>query len=262
MDPLFRLLDERKKNANDAAAAALPSFTLTRFAGKFGPPIAEWCLARIIGHERNFAATAADQQAKGWAISRQVTEYRYLADLTLTVLGGCGDIGSCIGRAAQAFGMRVVAYSRTARPSPGPGWDQVTTDLAQALQLGDYVVSVMPSTPATRDLLSGDILNVAARDKGGKSPVFLNVGRGDVLSEESLIRALDNQYISGAILDVFPVEPLPQDSPLWNRDDVVISPHVSGVTRAADVPSLFLENYNRYKDGKELQFVVDWEKGY
>ena len=175
VDPLFGLLNERK--AMDAATA-VPSFTLTRFAGKFGPPIAEWCLARIIAHERNFAASAADQQIKGWATSREVTEYRYLSDLTLTILGGCGDIGSCIGRAAQAFGMRVVAYSRTERPSPGPGWNEVSTDLTWALQQGDYVVSILPSTPETRNLLSGDVLSAAGRANGGKAPVFLNVGRG------------------------------------------------------------------------------------
>lgn len=259
VDPLFRLLYQRK--AADAQAA-MPLFTLTRFAGKFGPPIAEFCIARIIAHERNFAASAADQQVKGWATSRKVTQYRYLSDLTLTILGGCGDIGSCVGRAAQAFGMRVVAYTRSSRPSPGPGWNEASTDLSYALQKGDYVVSVLPSTPETRDLLSGDILSAASLANGGKSPVFLSVGRGDVLSEESLIKALDRKYISGAILDVFPVEPLPEASSLWGRSDVVISPHVSGVTRAADVPAVFLENYKKFQDGQDLDFVVDWEKGY
>eukprot|EP00977_Amphora_coffeiformis_P016690 scaffold5237_cov179-Amphora_coffeaeformis.AAC.3 len=259
VDPLFRLLDEMKASTGTITN---PSFTLTRFAGKFGPPIAEWCLARIIAHERNFAASAADQKIKGWAVSREVTEYRYLSDLTLTILGGCGDIGSCIGRAAQTFGMKVVAYSRTSRPSPGPGWDEVSTDLTHALQQGDYIVSVLPSTPETRDLLSGDVLSAAALKNGGKSPVFLNVGRGDVVPEESLVKALDEKIISGAILDVFSVEPLPPESPLWMRDDVVISPHVSGVTRGADAPAVFLGNYKRYQDGEDLEFVVDWDKGY
>jgi phosphoglycerate dehydrogenase-like enzyme len=260
VDPLFRLLEDRQ-TAQDVSLL-LPTFTLTRFAGKFGPPIAEWCLARIIGHERKFAASASDEHIQGWAASRQVTGYRYLSDLTLTILGGCGDIGSCIGRAAQSFGMKVVAYSRTSRESPGAGWDEVSTDLTYALQQADYIVSVLPSTPATRDILSGNTLQAAAREQGGKTPVFLNVGRGDVLSEESLVKALDRHYLAAAILDVFPVEPLPTDSPLWKRTDVVISPHVSGVTRAADVPSLFLENYERYQKGRDPHFVVDWQKGY
>jgi phosphoglycerate dehydrogenase-like enzyme len=265
VDPLLRLLDDRQGAdvpISPRRQELLPTFTLTRFAGKFGPPIAEWCLARIIGHERNFAASVADQQTSAWAASRQVTTYRYLSDLTLTILGGCGDIGSCIGRAAQAFGMKVIAYSRTARESPGAGWDQVSTDLTYALQQADYIVSALPSTPATRDMLSGNTLQAAAREHGGKVPVFLNVGRGDVVSEESLVQALDRHYLAAAVLDVFPVEPLPEDSPLWKRTDVVISPHVSGVTRATDVPSLFLENYDRYRQGRDPHFAVDWQKGY
>ena len=142
----------------------------------------------------------------------------------------------------------------------------MTTDLTNALQQADYVVSVLPSTPATRDLLSNGVLQVASRAHGGKSPVFINVGRGDVVSEDCLIQALDQQYLSAAILDVFPVEPLPAGSPLWTRSDVVISPHVSGITRASDVPAVFLDNYQRYcQEGGgpgKLQFIVDWEKGY
>lgn len=246
VDPLF----------NAGLQLPLP-FRLTRFAGKFGPPIAEWTIARIVGHERNFALTAADQAKGEWAGSRKVTQYRYLKDLTLAILGGAGDIGSCIGKAAQAFGMRVVGHGRTPRENETiPGLDRYTTDLAQALQQADYIVSVVPSTPETRGMLSGDALAPA----GGA--VLINVGRGDVLDEASLVRALDLKYISAAILDVFATEPLPKSSPLWKRSDVVVSPHVSGVTRAEDVPAIVVENYQRYTQGKELLYQVDWAKGY
>jgi phosphoglycerate dehydrogenase-like enzyme len=277
VDPLFRLLEERQQRASDSTSGGndtttittetnFPTFHLTRFAGKFGPPIAEWCLARMIAHERNFAMSTTDQKNKVWAQSRQVTEYRYLSDLTLTILGGCGDIGSCIGQTAQAFGMKVVAYARTTvdrSTHPGCGWDEVTTSLSTALQQGDYIVSVLPSTPLTRNILSNDALRVASVANGGKAPVFLNVGRGDVITETCLIRALDQGYISQAILDVFSVEPLPPSSPLWEREDVIISPHVSGITRATDVPALFLDNYSRYQQSiTKLKYVVHWSKGY
>ena len=251
VDPLF-----------DTVGLELPlPFTLTRFAGKFGPPIAEWCLARIIGHERKFALTAQDQTQQSWAGSREVTRYRYLKDLTLTILGGAGDIGLCIGRVAQAFGMKTVGFGKTPRhpkDSKLPlGLDEYTTDLTHALGQGDYIISVVPSTATTRGLLSGDTL--ASAKKGA---VFLNVGRGDIIGEEHLIHALDQGYISAAILDVFSTEPLPKESPLWNRKDVVVSPHVSGVTRAEDVPDIVLENYRRFINGEELLYKVDWSKGY
>ena len=239
-----------------------PSWVLTRFAGCFGPPIAEWCLARIVGHERSFAATATDQAGRGWASSRaQVTAYRYLSTLTLTVLG-CGDIGRRVAGAASALGMRTVGYGRKERSARDAGVDEYTQDLAKALRAGDYVVSVLPSTPETRGLLSGEALAPAAKANGGKGPVLLNVGRGDVISEASIISSLDRGYLSAAILDVFETEPLPSDSPLWDRPDVIVSPHVSALTQASDVPRVFLDNYERYVEGKDLKYVVDWDKGY
>eukprot|EP00797_Seminavis_robusta_P024898 Sro426_g140450.2 (154) ;mRNA; r:38359-38820 len=153
--------------------------------------------------------------------------------------------------------MRVVAHGKTPRDNAtGNGIDFYTTDLKQALQEADYIVSVLPSTPQTRGMLSGDVLAPA----GGA--VFLNVGRGDVIDEPSLENALDKGYISAAILDVFTTEPLPKESPLWKRTDVIVSPHVSGVTRAVDVPDIVLGNYQRYAEGKPLQYQVDWSKGY
>jgi len=250
VDPLFN------------AGLELPlSFQLTRFAGKFGPPIAEWCLARIIGHERNFGLSVIDQGKKEWAGSNEVEQYRYLRDLTLSILG-CGDIGLCIGQAAKAFGMRVIGYVRTPRDAKDAAIDEYTTDLTTAFREADYLVSVLPSTLETRGLLGGETLAVASRDAGGKSPVFLNVGRGDMIDETSLIHALDHDFISAAILDVFEQEPLPVDSGLWTRPDVVVSPHVSGVTQAKDVPELFLDNYHRYVNGEKLLYEVDWSKGY
>jgi len=236
---------------------------LTRFAGCFGPPIAEWTLARIIEHERSFAASVADQSRREWAGSQKaVTQYRYLSSLTLAVLG-CGDIGRCIARAAAGFGMKTVGYGRRPRMAKDiDGLDEYTQVLDDALRVGDYVVSVLPSTQETRGLLSGEVLASAAKVNGGKSPVFINVGRGDVISEASIISSLDRGYISAAILDVFETEPLPSDSPMWDKPSVIISPHVSGLTQASDVPKLFLANYERYVEGKDLLYIVDWDKGY
>mmetsp|Transcript_40942 Transcript_40942/g.98735 ORF Transcript_40942/g.98735 Transcript_40942/m.98735 type:complete len:346 (+) Transcript_40942:26-1063(+) len=237
------------------------SFTLTRFAGVFGPPIAEWCVARIIGHERGFPASRKDQEEhQAWAKSTEILEYRYLSDLTLTILG-CGDIGLCIAKAAKAFGMTVVGFSTTPKPDES-ALDRSVSDLEAALQAGDYVVSVLPSTKSTRGLLTLDVLSAANKENGGKSPVFLNAGRGDVADTETLLQALQDNHISAAILDVFEVEPLPKTNPLWKHPTVTVSPHVSGLTRAQDVPKLVVEQYERYCQGKELMYKVNWEKTY
>ena len=137
VDPLFSLSDD--------GIPLIPRqpWILTRFAGCFGPPIAEWCMARIIEYERSFSASTKDQRNKDWAGSlEQVTNYRYLSFLTLTVLG-CGDIGRSIAKAASVFGMRVVGYGKTPRIARDIGVDHYTTDLTEALQAGDYIVSVL-----------------------------------------------------------------------------------------------------------------------
>lgn len=83
-----------------------------------------------------------------------------------------------------------------------------------------------------------------------------------MIDEKSLLNALNQQWLSAAILDVFEIEPLPEESQLWNRLDVVISPHVSGLTHGDDIPKVFLDNYKRFTEGRELNHLVDWDKGY
>jgi phosphoglycerate dehydrogenase-like enzyme len=160
--------------------------------------------------------------------------------------------------------MKTIGCGKTNRAMDDTieGIDDYTTNLLEALQKADYIVSVLPSTASTRGLLNGNAFLPASKSHGGKCPVFINVGRGDVIDEESLLNALDQQWISAAILDVFEIEPLPEESQLWNRPDVAISPHVSGLTHGDDVPKVFLENYKRFIEGRELNHLVDWDKGY
>ena len=186
-----------------------------------------------------------------------------VSSLTLSVLD-CGDIGTSVAKAARAFGMRTVGYGKTSRNADPTvnGIDTFTTNLAEALQVADYIVSVLPSTPETRGLLNNDAFLPASKRSGGKRPVFLNVGRGDIISEDSLLNALDNRWISAAVLDVFAVEPLAVESALWGRSDIIVSPHVSGLTQGKDVPKVFMENYVRFLKDEELKYSVNWEKGY
>jgi phosphoglycerate dehydrogenase-like enzyme len=160
--------------------------------------------------------------------------------------------------------MRTVGYGKTSRNADPTvnGIATFTMHIAEALQVADYIVSVLPSTPETRGLLNNDAFLPASKHRGGKCPVFLNVGRGDVINEESLLNALDNRWISAAILDVFAVEPLPVESALWGRSDIVVSPHVSGLTQGKDVPKVFMKNYERFLKDEELTYSVNWDKGY
>ncbi|XP_046576990.1 glyoxylate/hydroxypyruvate reductase B-like [Haliotis rubra] len=134
-------------------------------------------------------------------------------------------------------------------------------DLLELLSSCDFLVNILPSTPETRGLLSGDVLSHCR-----KKPLFINVGRGDIIDDESLLSALRRGWLSGAVLDIFTEEPLSRDSPLWGERDVVITPHVSNQSDCMDsykkLASMFLANYNRYLNGQALENVVNIDRGY
>ena len=303
---------EKDNNQNDYTTSTTipnPSFILTRFAGVFGRPIAEWCIGRIIEYERNFNLSRIDQSNKQWVGNTKVLEYRYLSDLTLGILG-CGDIGTCIAKSAKyGFNMNIIGYKRSHPPpetkkqktddntigenGDGKVFDRYTTSLQDIFQNCDYIVSVLPSTNETRGLLTPKVFSYGGNPSADGScvdgsesrspPVFINVGRGDVIaastikptnlesntssssssSSNTICNALNNGNIRHAILDVFDIEPLPDTDPLWNHPNVTISPHISGLTRSTDVPKIILDNYHRYvKDKTTLKYQVNWNKTY
>jgi len=106
--------------------------------------------------------------------------------------------------------------------------------------------------------LPGDRLQACS----AKKPGFINVGRGDIIDELSLINALNQGWISSAFLDVFETEPLPSTSPLWTMENVTITPHVSGVTMPGDASKAFCRNLGRYIKGQPLLYNFDWVNGY
>jgi len=236
-------------------------FILTRLGGVFGRPIAEYVIGQIISNERCFESYRSQQHAKIWQKS---SHYRTLNNLHVAILGGMGDIGTHIAKYSKAMGMRVSAFSRTPKHNSTDGFfdrlvvgkDEFRKFLVEEKGV-DFLVNILPSTPATKGLLDDrDLLQEL------NGCVFINVGRGDVISESILLEALDKKWLRHAVLDVFIEEPLPQTSPLWERSEVTITPHVSGSTFAEDVVDCFKENLELYLKGLPLKYVLDWEKGY
>ena len=227
-------------------------YQLTRIKGVFGPMMAEYVLAHILARERHLLEVARQQQARKW----QRAVYRQLSDLTLGILG-VGDIGSAVARAAGAFGMTV--WGLRTRSEPVSGVERVFTPerLDEFLAGPDYLVNILPSTPDTRGLLSG-----ATLDKCRPSAVFINIGRGDIIDEASLVRSVEQGWITGAVLDVFPDEPLPEDSPLWSMPGVTITPHVAALSLPGPITDVFEANLTRHQAGQPLLHLVEWGRGY
>jgi len=167
-------------------------FTLTRLVGYLGPLMAEYVVGQVIAHERQFAFWVEMQRHRRWAVPSTVPPYRSLARLTLGILGGLGDIGQAIARAAKALGMRVEVLAHRPRTSrdgvvADAIYDDGTGGLAALLAAADYVVAVLPSTPATRGMLTASVLRACT-----KRPVLINVGRGDLIAPDEVIAALDH----------------------------------------------------------------------
>jgi len=230
---------------------------MTNVSGIHATPIGEFVLGLILMFVKLAPQCFELKEQVKW----QRVYPSVLSDKTLGVVG-LGSIGREIARLGKAFGMRVVATRRTARPGDHARYVDTllpADHLGTLLRDSDFVVLAVPFTPETQRLIGDAQLRQMRR-----SAFLINIARGGIVDEDALVRALTQKTIAGAGLDVFATEPLPADSPLWHLPNAIISPHISGaredyVLRATE---LFVENLRRYLAGKRLVNVVDKRRGY
>jgi D-isomer specific 2-hydroxyacid dehydrogenase, NAD binding domain. len=219
-------------------------------------PMAEMAMAYLLHHAKRLAVFHAQQEKRIWNRKVEILE---LYGKTLLVVGA-GAIGSEIGKYAQAFGMKTIGINR--RGTDVTGFDEMKpmSHLMTVLPDADYVLSVLPSTPATRGIFTEETFQ---NMKDGA--VFINMGRGDAVNEGALLRALKSGKLAAVYLDVFGEEPLPENSPLWSEENVWITPHISATT-AMYLPrafEIFEENLGEYlRGGKNFINVIDLKRGY
>ncbi|MBI4610061.1 MAG: D-2-hydroxyacid dehydrogenase [Candidatus Rokubacteria bacterium] len=228
------------------------SAVITRAAGVFGPWMAEYTLAWCAWVTQRMEQFREAQRHHRWAAARPDR----LRGQTLAVVG-LGDIGREIGRLAHAFGMRVVGVSRSGRKPRGADAVYRPSGLTRAVAGCDFTVVTLPLTADTRGLIGERELRAMK-----PSAWLLNLGRGPVVQERALLRALEEGWIAGAILDVFDTEPLPADHPFWGRENVVVTPHIAGPSVPEEIAPIFNENLRRYLAGKRPRYVVDRSRGY
>lgn len=228
--------------------------TVTNAGGIFDDAIAEYVLGLVLAACADLPASLRLQARHQW----QHRETRRLAGSEVLVLGA-GGIGRAITRLMTAAGTRVRCLARTRREDPEFGVIGGIDELPARLPSADFVVLALPFTPRTRHLLGPAELGLMHREAW-----LVNVGRGALVDEPALVRALSSDGIGGAALDVFETEPLPEDSPLWDLPNVIVSPHMSGDARGWDraLTDLFLAQLERYRAGKPLVNVVDKSLGF
>ena len=235
-----------------------PRFTLTRHVGtSFGQQMGEYVLAQIVARERNLFSIEADMQHRKWQWKTEAP--RTLPSLSIGILG-VGHIGKRIAEMCKSMGMKVWGLTRTSTTENLSCIDHSCQlpELSKLLESCDYVCNMLPDTPQTKGVLNGDTLKHCA----SKKSVFINIGRGSIVSEAALIHAIDEGWLGGAILDVYENEPLPLDSPLWNVPSITLTPHMSGCGSISDFVSVFLDNLHRYLNKQPLKYTVDLSRGY
>ena len=170
----------------------------------------------------------------------------------VTILG-MGALGSACATALRALNFPVTGWSRTAKPGSLHGEDGLT----QALSTARILVTLLPKTPETENLINARTLALLP-----EGAVILNPGRGPLIDDEALLAALDTGRIGHATLDVFRVEPLPQDHPFWSHPRVTVTPHIAADTRAITASKVIAENIRRGEAGEPLLHLVDRARGY
>ncbi|MEI7685617.1 MAG: D-2-hydroxyacid dehydrogenase [Planctomycetota bacterium] len=233
------------------------SLRVTNLAGLYGPSIAEHALGMMLILSRNLHVAYSQQAAKIWDQSVNRT-MRNLAGSTLGVIG-LGNIGVNIARLGQAMGMRVVGCRRSAKTTPYVDQVYACSERNRVAAEADVVAVAAPLTRDTDAFLGREFF--AAMRPGA---LIVNVARGAVIDESALIEALQTGKVGGAGLDVFAVEPLPAESPLWTLPNVVVSPHYSGdVVNFSTAPAdRFTRNLRNWLSQRDLEGSVLLDLGY
>jgi phosphoglycerate dehydrogenase-like enzyme len=231
--------------------------TVTTVSGLHATPIGEYVIGAMLQWAKGVPRTMRAQLRHEW-VRFAPTE---LSGKTVGVVG-LGHIGGEVARLAKAFGCRVIANRRSAEASVyATHIDELlpAADLHSLLAQSDYVAVCVPLTPETRGLIGERELRAMK-----PSACIVNIARGPVIDEQALIAALRDGTIAGAALDVFEQEPLPEDSPLWDMENVLITPHISGGTEiySKRATEIFVRNLRHYLAGEPLENVVDPARGY
>ena len=231
----------------------------TNGSGAYGAYIAEHVIGCILALYRQLRHYDQLQKAHIWDQNWQETT---LEGKTVLVLGA-GDLGSSLVKRLQGFDCRILGISRSGKPVEGFRAMHTLADLDRLLPLADVVVGCLPSTAETAGLMNEQRL----RSMKSKA-LLVNCGRGSFVVTKDLERVLQSGHLAGCALDVTDPEPLPADSLLWDMENVIITPHISGISfghlpeMEDRIYRLAAENLRRYLDGEALLNQVDFTTGY
>lgn len=229
---------------------------LTNGSGIHSIPIAESVFGMLLSYARGIQIAVKNQQTKTW---EKVDKLMELHEKTIMIVG-TGKIGVEIGRLAKAFNMKTIGVNRSGRDVEYMDQLIKQPELKEQVKQADIVVNILPHTDQTHYFFNEDIFSQMK-----EGTLFINVGRGPTVKTDDLIKALDNGKLAFAGLDVFETEPLPENSELWGREDVLITPHITGIAEhfKKRLFAIFEENLKAYLAGEDLpRNLIDYDQQY
>ncbi len=230
--------------------------TVTNARGIHAVQMSEYAISMMLQTARQAKTVIENEKNRKWDRSPVMTE---LHNKTLGILGA-GAIGKEVARLAKAFNMTVIGLNRSGKQ--GEYFDRMVTrsDLGILLKDSDFIVSVLPKLPETDHLLSDDQFKQMK-----ESAIFINMGRGNVIQDDSILTALRRGEFSHAVLDVFNEEPLPEDHPFWSEEKITVTPHLSGLSPEYQPRAFEIFEHNLkvfIGKGGEYMNLIDPKKGY
>jgi len=224
---------------------------ISRTTGLLGEKMAEYCLCYILIHNQNSFKNKVNQDRKNWS----QPEITNLNSNSIAILG-TGEMGRAIAAKLTQFNCDVYGINRNGNPHPEFKKCYKFEDFKQSPPSIDILISILPSTKETVNILDHSFFRKLSDIH------FINVGRGDVIQEETLLKLLSENKIKQATLDVFPSEPLSANSKLWQHEKVIITPHQAALTDVNDILISFKKIFDNIKGNSEYSDFVDLKKGY
>ncbi len=229
------------------------STTITRIVDEqLSNDMYEFLLTIIMAELKNTKSYATQQRQKKW----EQQPYKSIHSTTISILG-LGKIGGFVAEEFAQIGFKVNGWSNSEKNISKVKSYYGENQFGAFLESSDFLINLLPLTDQTKG-----ILNMTTFEKMPNHAFLINVGRGEHLVEDDLIEALNHSKLSGAFLDVFREEPLPQSHPFWNHDNIQITPHVASLTNVETAAEQVVENYNRFLQNKPLLNIISLKKGY
>ncbi|MGD6885885.1 D-2-hydroxyacid dehydrogenase [Staphylococcus shinii] len=236
---------------NYLAISGWDNTLLTRTISDFGEKMSEYCLSYILADLQCHTQFQAQQKAKVWSVKSPAS----LKDQIITILG-TGEIGQKIAEVFSTFGATVNGISNSGQDKAYFNQISNIENAHTILKHSNYIISTLPLTQNTEKLLNQHFFNYL------NDAYFINVGRGKVVDTDQLLDALNEGKLRHAVLDVFESEPLTENSELWQREDVTVTPHISALTDIDDAISCFCNTLKKLENNESVSNQVDFSKGY